>query len=140
MEYIGTEKERPVPLNLIPRVQTIIDLFCCIFCCSDEQRTSTDALEIEEKRQYKKLTDALVKRYLRSEFGCPDFAEPPEAGSDINEDLFIKKIDTICEKFETNVESVGMVGKEELNNFGYEDEKKSSLKKQALIKIATASV
>ena len=92
MEYIGEDKTRPVPLNLIPRLQTLIDL------CTKPDKNAKKLLREEEESAYKKVCNALVKRYLRQELGRSEDEDPLEAPENIclENDPLLKKIDDWC--------------------------------------------
>ena len=79
MEYTGDRSARPVPFNLIPSVQGIIDLFRRISSArSARAQRGVGVLEKNEESSYKNVCEALVKRYMEKEFGIPGRNEIPK--------------------------------------------------------------
>ena len=77
------------------------------------------SLSPQEKQAYKSLTDALVKRYLKAEFGAPDFAKAPESKLDEEKDEFLQRVEEICGRFDKDVATTA---DDRVENFGYGNE------------------
>ena len=103
MDYLEDEQTLPVPFNVIPPLQSLINCFRCMSsCCRRKNSSYIEQLEEEEKKRYKKVCGLLVTRYMRKQVGCSDFLESPSLHGDYSNDPLVEKI----ERFRMQCEEV----------------------------------